>query len=72
MFAVANRPPQVPEYLTPKQTSETIGVQLQTLAAWRSSGRYGLPFVRVGRLIRYRRSDVQAWLESRRVAGAVD
>ena len=25
----------------------------------------GIPFIKVGRLVRYRRSDLEAWLESR-------
>ena len=37
----------------------------QTLAVWRSTKRYPLPYVRVGRSIRYRESDLNAWLESR-------
>jgi excisionase family DNA binding protein len=55
------------QYLTPPQTSELIGVGLQTLAVWRTTGRYRLPFVKVGRLVRYRRADVEAWLNSRTV-----
>jgi len=36
-----------------------------TLGVWRSTGRYGLPFLKVGRNVRYRRSDLLAWLERR-------
>jgi len=36
-----------------------------TLSVWRSTGRYKIPFVKVGRRVRYRRSDLLAWLESR-------
>lgn len=36
-----------------------------TLAVWRSTGRNQLPFVKVGGAIRYRRSDLTAWLEAR-------
>ncbi|MDR2209603.1 MAG: helix-turn-helix domain-containing protein [Azoarcus sp.] len=35
----------------------------KTLAIWRSSGRYSLPYVKVGRKVRYRRSDLIAWLK---------
>ena len=30
--------------LTPKQTAETLGVTIGTLAVWRCTGRYPLPF----------------------------
>jgi hypothetical protein len=36
-----------------------------TLGVWRSTSRYGLPFLKVGRAVRYRRADLIAWLEKR-------
>lgn len=43
------------------------GLSSRTLEAWRRRG-YGPPFIRVSpRAIRYRRSDVEAWLAARRV-----
>ncbi len=42
-----------------------LGVLPQTLAVWASTGRYQLPFVKVGRKVYYRRVDLDAWLESR-------
>lgn len=36
-----------------------------TLAVWRSTGRYNLPFIKIGRKVRYRRADLEAWIESR-------
>ena len=36
-----------------------------TLGVWRSTGRYNLPFLKVGRAVRYRRADLLAWLEKR-------
>lgn len=36
-----------------------------TLSVWRSTGRYALPFLKVGRKVRYRRVDLLAWLEKR-------
>ena len=40
-----------------------LGVQEQTLAVWRSSGRYSLPFVKIGRCVKYRESDLTAFVE---------
>ena len=36
-----------------------------TLGVWRSTGRYNLPFLKVGRMVRYRRADLVAWLAAR-------
>lgn len=41
-----------------------LGVSMQWLEIGRHAG-YGPPFIRIGRMVRYRRSDVIAWLDSR-------
>lgn len=51
--------------LTPKQAAEYLHTTPATLAIWRTTGRYNLPFVKVGRLVRYRREDVEAYVASR-------
>lgn len=61
-----------PELLDTSPAAEHIGVKPHTLEIWRCTGRYDLPFVRVGRKIKYRRSDLDAWLESRTVHGRVE
>lgn len=53
------------ELLTDDQVAKLIGVSTQTLSIWRCKGRYNLPFVKIGRLVRYRRRDVDVWLELR-------
>ncbi len=55
--------------MTPEQAAEYLGIASQTLAVWRCRRRYGLPYHRVGRLIRYSRTDLDAWLEERRQGG---
>ncbi|MDQ0591007.1 helix-turn-helix transcriptional regulator [Variovorax paradoxus] len=43
------------------QVAAVLGISVETLAAWRHTGRVTLPFVRVGgRLVRYRKTDVEA------------
>ena len=61
-----------PELLTREQAAEYIGIRPQTLAVWALTQRYGLPLVKVGRLVRYRRSDLDAFLERRTVGGSDD
>ena len=46
--------------------SEILGCAPRTLDNWRSQGR-GPRFVRVGRLIRYRIADLDAYLEANKV-----
>lgn len=51
--------------LNPIAAAEFLGVSKDTLSVWRSVGRYSIPFLKVGRLVRYRQSDLEKWLESR-------
>lgn len=53
------------DLLDEQQAAITIDVTPGTLSVWRSTGRYKLPFIKVGRKVRYRRADLEAWLESR-------
>lgn len=60
------------ELLTREEAAEYLGLKPQTLAKWACRGRYGVPFIRLGGLVRYRRSDLDAWLESRTVRSGSD
>ncbi|SDN46694.1 helix-turn-helix domain-containing protein [Pseudomonas jinjuensis] len=51
--------------LTPEQAAQVLGLSVKTLATWRSTGRYTLPFIRCGSRIRYQRADLDAWLADR-------
>ena len=46
-----------------------LGVTPHTLEVWRSAKRYDIPYVKVGRLVRYRKSALDAFIESRTVGG---
>lgn len=54
-----------PTLINPTETAQQINVTVKTLANWRSTGKYKLPYVRVGNRIFYRQSDINAWLDSR-------
>lgn len=58
------------DLLTPEQAALVLGVSDKTLATWRSTGRYALPFLRCGARIRYRRTDLLAWLQGRLHSGS--
>lgn len=59
------------ELVDDKVAAEILCTTAGTLSVWRSTGRYALPFVKIGRKVRYRVSDLEAWLEQRtRASGA--
>jgi excisionase family DNA binding protein len=51
--------------LTSTEVADILGVTDGTLAVWRCTKRYCLPFVKIGRKIFYRSEDVKAFVESR-------
>lgn len=56
----------LPELLTAKQLSEIIGISVDTLANDRYL-RQGLPYIKIGKRVRYRLDDVMAYIESKTV-----
>jgi excisionase family DNA binding protein len=52
------------ELLTRRQAAAYIGVQPHTLAVWACTHRQPLPYVRIGRLVKYRKADLDAFIES--------
>ena len=59
---------QIESLLNERQLSKLIGVSVGTLRFWRGAGK-GPRFRKVGQLVRYAPSDVQAWLNSRPIGG---
>lgn len=51
--------------IEPDVAGQALDVSSGTLSVWRSTGRYNLPFVKVGRKVRYRAGDVLAFIERR-------
>ena len=59
------------DLLDDKAAAAHLQVSPGTLSVWRSTGRYNLPFLKIGRKVRYRRSDLDAWMAARtRESGA--
>lgn len=50
--------------LTPKKAAEVLGVAIGTLAVWRCTARYPLPFVKIGRRVMYREQDINDFIEN--------
>ncbi|MCG9697185.1 helix-turn-helix domain-containing protein [Shewanella sp. Isolate11] len=51
--------------LSNQDAANYLGVKPETLDVWRSAGRYAIPFVKVGRRVFYRQSDLDAFIASR-------
>ncbi len=49
---------------TPRELAAFLGVPVKTLYQWRYVGE-GPPAIRVGKHLRYRWEEVEAWLETR-------
>ena len=52
---------------TRREAAHYLGVTEQTLAVWASTKRYDLPMVKIGRLAKYRKTDLDAFIERRTV-----
>lgn len=58
--------------LAPEHVADLLGVTTHTLAVWRCTQRYNLPYIKCGRLVRYRPSHVDAFIESRCISREAD
>ena len=54
-----------PEYMSTQAAAVYMGLKPQTLSAWRCSGRYCLPFLKIGRKVLYKKIDLDDWMRSR-------
>jgi len=54
---------EVSVLLTADEAASLLKIQPATLATWRVRGHPHLPFVCVGRCIRYRRQDIAAFID---------
>lgn len=52
-----------------KEAADLLGTTEGTLAVWACNKRYNLPMVKVGRLVKYKLSDLEAFIERRTVGG---
>lgn len=50
---------------TSREAAEYLGVSESTLVSWRHYNTQSLKWIKVGRLVRYRKIDLERWLRSR-------
>lgn len=58
-------PQKPPAHVNDKEAAAALNLKTTTLAVWRSTGRYNLPFLKIGRRVRYRVSDLAEFLARR-------
>jgi excisionase family DNA binding protein len=51
--------------------AKVLGISRGTLEVWLSTKRYGVPHYKIGRNVLFKRSELLAWIESRRRGGDV-
>lgn len=54
---------------TSKEAAEYLGISRYSLNMWRSKKRYIIPYIRLGRWIRYRQSALDEFLKQRTQTG---
>lgn len=55
--------------LTTKEAAAFLGISEWTLHTWRSTRRVEIPYLKMGRAVRYRMEDLEAFKERMLVAG---
>ena len=49
-----------------KKSADYLNMKENTLNVWRCTGRYRIPYIKIGTRVFYKKVDLDAWLESRR------
>jgi excisionase family DNA binding protein len=58
------------ELLSEAQAAQILGVKATTLQIWRCTKRYPLAYTKIGRLVRYKRSALDAFIALRTQCGS--
>lgn len=64
--AIPDTKSELEELLIPQEVADKLKVDVQLLNQWRSA-RKGPKFLKLGRFVRYKASDLKEWLDSRAV-----
>ena len=65
MTKIEKKETETNKLLTRRQVADMLGISHGTLMVWRSTGRYDLAYVKVGRRVMYQLSEVNRFIESR-------
>ena len=53
--------------MTREEAARYLGIQPRTLEIWATTGRYNLPYIKVGRHVQYCKSDLDRFLEAKKI-----
>lgn len=51
-----------------EEAAQILGTSPATLAVWACTKRYDLPYVKIGRLVKYRLSDIYTFIEQQSIS----
>ena len=51
------------DFMTTQELADYLKVKKQTLEVWRSKNINGIPYIKVGASVRYRKTDVEKWIQ---------
>jgi|JI8StandDraft_1071087.scaffolds.fasta_scaffold00432_39 excisionase family DNA binding protein len=55
------------KFLTSNEAAEYLGLKPSTLHVWRCTKRFNLPYIKVGRLVKYKISDLDDFISRRTI-----
>lgn len=55
------------DLLSRKEAAQYLGITERTLAAWACVKRYNLSYIKIGTLVKYRRSDLDLFIQQRTI-----
>ncbi len=58
---------QKSDLLSRREAAEYLGITERTLAVWACVKRYNLPYVKIGRLVKYRKSDLENFISQQTI-----
>lgn len=64
--------PIFPGRMTAKEAAKVLGVSVDTLAVWRCTKRYPLPYIKMGRKVFYQACDLMDFIKIRTVLVDID
>lgn len=56
--------PVFPDRYTTKEAANILGIREETLAVWRCTKRYPLPYIKIGRKVFYRGEDLKNFIDA--------
>ncbi len=60
----------IQKLVSEKEACKILDCRPNTLAVWRTNKRYDLPFYKIGRLVKYKISDLEEFIQENRKGGS--